>query len=141
MIEMRVKTLFFDTPRVRRAVGAATRAALSKAGAFIRTTARHSIRKRKGVSEPGSPPHSHEGSLRRLIFFAYEPTSETVVIGPVRFRAGEAPPLLEFGGAVTRKDRRGRARRLRYEKRPFMGPALQKELPQLPRRWRNSVRG
>ena len=34
MIEMRVKSLFFDPPRVRRAVSAATGAALSKAGAF-----------------------------------------------------------------------------------------------------------
>ncbi len=141
MIEMRVKLLFLDTPRVRRAVDKGTRAALSKAGAFIRTAARHSIRKRKGVSEPGKPPHSHAGHLRRLIFFSYAPADQTVVIGPVRFGGGEAPSLLEFGGTTSLKDRARRRRRAVYRKRPFMGPAMEKELPQLPRRWRNSVRG
>ena len=126
---MRVKLLFFDSPRVRRAMDTATRQALGRAGAFIRRRAKSSIRRRKGISQPGQPPHSHAGHLRRLIFF-----------GPVPFKQGEAPRLLEFGGTVTRRTRR-RRRRMTYRKHPFMGPALAAELPQLPQRWRNSVRG
>ena len=141
MIEMRMKMLFFDAPAVRRAVDRATRRQLSGAGAFIRERAMTSIRKRKRISRPGRPPHSHAGHLRRLIFFAYDPGSESMVIGPVRFKTGEAPNLLEFGGRAVREARSGRRRRVRYRRRPFMGPALAAELPELPNRWRNSVRG
>ena len=108
MIQMRMKLVFFHSPRVRRAMDAATRRALSKAGAFIRQRAKTSIRKRKGVSRPGEPPHSHAGHLRRLIFFAWDPVAESMVIGPVPFKEGEAPHLLEFGGrTVRRTTRRG----------------------------------
>jgi len=141
MIQMRMKLLFFDSPRVQRAMDAATRQALSRAGAFIRQRARTSIRKRKGVSQPGRPPHSHTGHLKRLIFFAWDAATESMVIGPVPFKQGEAPNLLEFGGSVVRATGKRQRRRMVYEKRPFMGPALEAELPQLPSRWRNSVRG
>jgi len=142
MVQMRMKLLFFDTPRVLRAMDAATRRALSKAGAFIRQRAKTSIRKRKKVSQPGQPPSSHAGHLRRLIFFAYEPAGQTVVIGPVPFRKGEAPSLLEFGGIASRTSRRsGRTRRKVFRKRPFMGPAMEAEAPNLPGFFRNSVRG
>jgi hypothetical protein len=150
-IDMRVKDLFFDRPKVRRAVDRATRSALSKSGAFIRQRARTSMRRRRGSSAPGSPPHTHEGSLRRLLFFAYEPApgGGSVVVGPVGFRRSDAPNTLEFGGAATVTRRRvGRdgkrvvlSRRVRIEARPYMGPALQKELPNMPRAWAGSVRG
>ena len=133
MIDMRMKLLFFDTPRVQREVDAATRRALGKAGAFIRQRARTSIR---------NPPSSHAGHLRRLIFFAYDPAGQTVVIGPVPFRKGEAPRLLEFGGTTTHRSRStGRTRRRVYRKRSFMGPAMEAETPNLPGFFRNSVRG
>ncbi|MCL4743749.1 MAG: hypothetical protein KJZ54_16250, partial [Phycisphaerales bacterium] len=72
MLDLRIKQMFFDRPKVRRAVDAARRKVLSKAGAFIRQTARTSIRKRKGSSKPGNPPHSHVGLLRRFILFGYD---------------------------------------------------------------------
>ncbi|MCP4594500.1 MAG: hypothetical protein GY842_27530 [bacterium] len=164
MIDLRVKKLFFDRPKVQRAVGAANRRALSKVGAFIRQRAKTSIRKRKGAAPPGRPPHSHTGLLRRFIFFGYDPRKESVVIGPARLNRGtRAPHTLEFGGNVvtkrallvrvgdTGRDRRGRFKRgkrrlvkkgtkLIYKPRPFMGPALEKERPKLPKLWANSVR-
>jgi hypothetical protein len=150
-IDMRVKDLFFDRPKVRRAVDRATRRALSKSGAFIRQRARTSMRRRRGSSAPGSPPHAHEGSLRRMLFFAYDPAPDggSVVVGPVGFRRSEAPNTLEFGGAATvtrRRNGRGgkrvvETRRVRIEARPYMGPALRKELPNMPRTWAGSVRG
>ncbi len=66
MIEMQMKALFFDSPRVLRAMDAATRREMSWVGAFIRQRARTSTRKRKGIFRPGGPPHSRAGHLRRL---------------------------------------------------------------------------
>ncbi len=144
MIDLRIKQMFFDRTKVKRAVDAARRRVLSKAGAFIRQTARTSIRKRKGTSKPGSPPHSHVGLLRRFILFGYDKQSDSVVIGPVGFKASAAPRVLERGGTTTvTRRRRGRRseRRVRIAARPYMQPSLEKERPKLPELWRNSVRG
>lgn len=144
MVTMRLTGLFFDAPVVQRAMDKSTRQALSKGGAFIRQTAKTSIRKRKGVSKPGQAPHSHAGHLRRLLFFAYDLATASVVIGPARFRDGEAPNLLEKGGTVVRKRSKARGGgrvRMVYRARPFMGPAMDKELPNLPKRWHNTIRG
>ncbi len=143
MIDLRIKHLFFDRAKVRRRVDPAKRKALSRGGAFIRQRARTSIRRRKGVSLPGRPPHSHTGLLKKLILFGYDARSDSVVVGPAKLaKRGQVPSLLEFGGVQrvrrTRHARRGR--RAFYQPRPYMGPALKKELPQLPTLWRNSIR-
>lgn len=119
---------FFDSEKVKRQVDAATRKVLSKAGAFVRQRARTSIRKRKAVSAPGSPPSSHEGSLRRLIFFAYDAANNSMVVGPTAFGRGEVPRLLEFGGRTTLR-RKAYSRPAAYRARPFMGPAGRAEAP------------
>ncbi len=142
MIGLRVKQSFFDAKKVRRATDSATRRVLSRFGAFVRRTARSSIRRRKRISRPGEPPSSRTGLLKRFIFFGYDTRARSVVIGPARLTRkgrGEAPSLLEYGGRTTLK-RRGRRRRARYAARPFMGPAFEKEKPQLPAMWRGSVR-
>lgn len=153
MISMTMKVLRFDSARVQRAMDAATHRALNKAGGWIRKTARRSIRRRKGTSEPGSPPRSHAGQLRDLLVYGYEPYAQTVVIGPLPFKEGEAPQLLEFGGTVARQlphirhgapRRPGGRRRMVYAKRPFMAPALDKAVAQpglVPGFWRNEIRG
>lgn len=142
---MRIKSLFFDRKAVLDAVDKAKRAVLSKAGAFIRTVARTSIRKRTGSAPPGSPPHSHVGLLRNFILFGYDRDSDSVVVGPAKLnKPNEAPRVLEHGGVTTAtRFARGRLRRrrVRVAARPFMGPALEKERPRLPALWRNSVRG
>jgi hypothetical protein len=125
------------------AVDNAKRKVLSKAGAFIRTAARTSIRKRKGTAPPGKPPYSHEGSLRKLILFGYDRASDSVVVGPVGFAKSTAPKALEHGGeAVVHTRRKGRlvSRKVKIAARPFMAPALEKERPKLPLLWRNSIR-
>lgn len=149
MIDLRIKAMFFDRPRVQMAVSHANRRVLSRAGAFVRTRARTSMRKRRGTSPPGQPPYAHEGSLRRMILFGYEPSRETVLVGPVGFRSSTVPNVLEFGGRTTVVRRRRSARRgprvvktrVRIAARPYMAPALNKERPNLPALWRNSVRG
>jgi len=140
-IGMVTKSMFFDTAKVKKAVSSGTRKVLSKFGAFVRTAARHSIRKRKAVSEPGQPPSSHVGLLRKLIYFGYDPTRRSVVIGPTPLHGtAEAPPLLEYGGRARRRGRKGRNVMASYRARPFMGPSFEREKPKLPAMWRDSVR-
>jgi hypothetical protein len=147
MLKLDVTKLFFDKRAVIDAVDAGTRRVLSKFGAFVRRGARSSIRKRKSVSAPGSPPSSHVGLLKKFIFFAFDPRNRSVVIGPARLTQkgrGEgpgAPALLEYGGTTTlRRGPNGKRVRARYVARPFMGPAFAKEEPKLPAMWRDSVK-
>ena len=140
-IGMVTKQMFFDSKAVIGAVDRATHKVFSRFGAFVRTAAKHSIRKRKAVSQPGSPPSSHAGHLRRLIFFGYESARKSVVIGPTPFRGpAEAPPLLEYGGKARRRGRKGRMVMATYRPRPFMGPAFEAEKPKLPAMWARSVK-
>jgi hypothetical protein len=139
---MRMKEIFFDAKWVTRSVDRTTRRVLSRFGAFVRRTARSSIRKRKKVSAPAQPPSSHTGLLRRFIWFGYEPSRRSVVIGPARLTQGgrgEAPENLEYGGMAT-VTRRKRKRRARIRPRPFMRPAFEKEQQQLPALWANSIK-
>jgi hypothetical protein len=141
MLDMRIKEMFFDRKAVMDAVDRGTRKVLSKFGSFVMTAARHSIRKRKAASAPGQPPSSHVGTLRRNIFFGFDTAARSVVIGPTPIRSEvEAPPLLEYGGRARRKDRKGKTVTATYRARPFMGPAMEKELPKLPAMWANSIR-
>ena len=142
MIGFDIKRMFFDRQAVISKVDAATRRVLSKFGAFVRRSAKSSIRKRKKAAPPGQPPSSHTGLLKKFIFFGYDAARQSVVIGPTRLNQkgrGEAPPLLEYGGKTTLK-RGGKKRRVTYQARPYMGPAFEKEKPQLPAMWRGSVR-
>ena len=140
------KGFFFDSKKVMAATSRAERRVLSRFGAYVRRSARSSIRKRKKVSQPGRPPSSHTGLLKRFIYFAYDPSRKAVVIGPTRLdrKSGEAPPALERGGrSEVASRRRGKRviRSVRVRARPFMGPAFEREKPKLPAMWRDSVRG
>lgn len=144
MIGMRIdqaKGLFFDRAAVTSAADRAQRRVLSRFGAFVRRGARSSIRKRKRVSQPGSPPSSHTGLLKNNIFFVYEPLRSSVIIGPILLsgKGTDAPALLEHGGHAVGRRRKKRVR-LTYRPRPFMGPAFERETPKLPAMWRDSVR-
>jgi hypothetical protein len=134
--------MFFDSPKIKRAVDKSTRRVLSRFGAFVRRSAKQSIRKRKKASAPGTPPSSHTGLLKRFIFFGYDRTKDSVVIGPVRLtenNRGDAPSLLEYGGRTTVKSGKKKTR-IRIRSRPFMGPAFAKEQQHLPALWKDSVK-
>lgn len=130
---------FFDRDVIVRSMNREQRRFLAQFGAFTRTTARRSMRRRKGVSSPGSPPNSHTGLLRDNVFFYAETGS--VVIGPTRLNARSAgtaasiPQILEEGGTVTRK-----GKTLNYEPRPFMGPAFAKAKDQQDRFWTGTLK-
>lgn len=153
------KGQFFDRKKVMNAIAPAERRVLSQFGAFVRTAAKSSIKKRKKASPPGTPPSSHTGDLKRGIFFAFDPRKRSVVVGPTRFdgRPGDAPSTLEFGGftgygihKVALPGGKGRflkdriikiKGRLRIRKRPYMEPAMQQELPKFPQLWNGTVKG
>ena len=145
MISLTVKAAksnFFDRPKVTGAVDAAARKGLSRFGAFVRRRAQTSIRKRRAVSEPGSPPSGHVGTLRKLIFFSYDADRKSVVIGPTLLRDGSrVPSLLEYGGdGPAVRTAGGGTRATRYRARPFMGPAFREEAEKAPGLWANSIR-
>ena len=129
MIDVKFKKMFFDSPKVISAVDKTTRRVLSRFGAYVRTVAKRSIRKRKKAAPPGQPPSSHTGLLKKFIWFGYEPDSKSVVIGPARLSGknyGEAPSLLEYGKE--------------FPARPFMNPSLEKSEPQLKNFWKDSIK-
>lgn len=166
-LSMRVKDQFFDRDNILFAVDQANRRVLSRLGAFIRRRARTSLRRRKRISAAGQPPRIHSrDSVQTLknILFAYDPGRTSVVIGPVLLNhnpliQGTIPQLLEFGGNAGIREYRLRpagpwlagqprskrqvvARRVRsakYAARPFMGPALAAETPNLASHWRGQV--
>lgn len=140
--------LFFDRKAVINAVGRANAQALGKAGAFVRRGARSSLRKRKRSSAAGMPPsvHSPEPNLRS-IEFAFDKKAG-VVVGTIDLpRGSDAPEMAEHGGTttITRTRYRGGKKvrvkqRARYAARPYMVPALNREMPKFPSLWSNSVR-
>jgi len=129
---MKVKRMFFDSPAVVRRVDKRTRRVFSRFGAYVRRTARQSIRKPPktkiatdmqgrrwrvrnelwAASAPGNPPYSQTGLLRQFIFFGYDIRRRSVVIGPEKLtgRVSEtAAHALEFGGESTTYDYQWRA--------------------------------
>lgn len=146
---VRVKSLFFDKEEVRRRVDDGTRAALSKAGAFVMTTGRQSMKNAPAgrYSPPGSPPFAHSGKkgalLKRFLYFSFDPSSKSVVVGPTALGRSTVPNVQEFGGSITIRPRRGRNKgktiRQKYAARPYMGPALEANLDKIPEAFRGCI--
>ena len=144
------KQFFFDRQIVISAVGAATAKNMSRAGAFIQRAARSSLRRRKSASAPGQPPSVHTNdrvATLKNIWFTYDPANTSVVVGPLKLGRSKlsgsnqptVPALHEYGGvAVVGKGKR--RRRARYAARPFMGPAMIKEMPKFEGLWADSVK-
>ena len=130
-IDIRAKiTSFFDREKIDARLSRMEKRGLSRAGAFIRRRMRQSIRRRKKISKPGSPPSSHTGDLKKILF-VYDKNESSVVIGPIRFDSKDKlsgrtqPNILEQGGSVWDKIRR---KHLKFKPRPFAEPALQAEV-------------
>ena len=157
VIDLSMKDWFFDSSAVIRRMDATERRALSRIGAFIRRTARSSLRRRKKVSKPGqalSIRSKDKFATLKNILFAYDRNQHSVIVGPVRLNRnrpsriirGTIPNVLELGGVEGIREKQlksgrwvttgadeprpGQAKRVRrvvYKARPFMNPALQKE--------------
>lgn len=158
-----MKRAFFDTEAVMKKVDAAKRRALAKQGAIVRREGKSSLKYGEQRSAPGSPPTVHRlGSftrkkksrktgtvtqrpaspLRELIYFAYDESTDSVVVGPEVFRnalaPGVAPRALEQGGTTTIMTPKG-PRSAYVRARPFMGPAEQRVRPKFAEQFRDSM--
>jgi hypothetical protein len=150
-VQFKAKKFFFDRKLVQDLLGKKSAKALGKAGSFVQRRSRSSLRRRKKTSSPGQPPSVHSNdsvATLKNIWFALDPGSLSVVVGPLKLNqggessAGTIPALHEFGGRLAIKDSRGRRKRTQgqvrianYPARPFMQPALEKEAPNFPSLW------
>jgi hypothetical protein len=130
MIQTRAKTRF-DASKVVKAARTGSIKSLGHAGAAIRLAARHSIRKSPKASPAGTPPHTRKGRIRNAVKYAVIAAAQSVLIGPDVEVAGTSGKAHEFGGHYKRET---------YDRRPFMGPALEKIQNRLPAFWAGSVK-
>ena len=109
---MRLKSgrwMMFNDKRILNYMSRAKRKSFNYFGAWVAKTARRSIRKRKNWSDPGHQPHSHVGLLRKLIYWGYDPVTDSEVIGPARLKSRSpyeprtVPEVLEYGGVVKKE--------------------------------------
>jgi len=126
---IKVKTNF-KKQAVKNALRNSMVTTLPRAGAFVRKIARTSLKK-TGTSTPGKPPISNTGRLKRSILFEVSPQKDSVVIGPDSKFFSNVGKAHEFGGPFRKE---------KFKKRPFMGPALIKATPKLPKLWAKTVR-
>ena len=112
-----VTKLVNDFERVRREADRAARNVFAKAAFRIFRDAQASIERSSTPSAPGSPPHTKRGQLKRSI--RYDATKDGAIIGPKASMVGTSGEAHEFGGSY-----RGGS----FPERPYMGPALSREL-------------
>ncbi len=152
-----VKITTTQTPeKVERAVDKGAYKSLRHAAFSIRKSAIESMVFARGPSRRGTPPHAHKGKVRRSILVAQDEKGE-VVVGPSysRVKVGGRPPwladMLEHGGTFTWKKKtkqRGRPKKgeaprpmqtATYPARPFMQPALERNLARFHREWKGAI--
>jgi hypothetical protein len=151
---------FFDREKVIKAVGIADKKVLSAQGQEVQYQAKGMLWPAKGPSSPGNPPHMHMGLIKKLLYFSYDFSSKSVVIGPAIIdRPTGAPSTLEYGGDAKMQDivwktKSGNEwkgwnqgprtlhkiiRTIHILPRPYMKPALVKAGPKLAKLWQDSV--
>jgi len=139
-----MKRWFFDRDIIIRAIDQTTHRFLNRFGGFVRVTARWSMRKARGPSAPGTPPHRHGNPLiYRRMSYAFDPVHRSTVIGPTLLKSGwspygatTVPEVNEYGGTVMRRN----GRTYKYPARPFMQPALDKAATHFNDIWTDSIR-
>jgi hypothetical protein len=89
------------------------------------------------ASRPGEPPRSILGHLRKFIYFAWDPSTKSMVVGPALFggASGSAPRTLEEGGTAVLYN----GRTITIAPRPYMRPAYEAEKPALPKLWQDAA--
>lgn len=104
-------------------------------GKFIRTL----------QAPAGKPPIAHEEDGLRKIFYSWDSATRAMVVGPVLFArkvdGKTIPEIHEFGAQVKASVFEAgvgmREVMSKYPQRPFMGPALEKHIPELPGLWKD----
>lgn len=96
----------FHRRSVERRTNATAVSSLHQAAAYLRTTARRSIRQSKKAALPGQPPHTRSGQIRRAILFAVDKQNLTAWVGPSATLISDIAKYHEFGGVQTIKSKR-----------------------------------
>jgi hypothetical protein len=151
-----IKEFSIDRARINAAKDRSIDRGITRGLRFIRKRSRQSIRRRKGSSKRGGPPHAHtHGVGLKTILWEFDPFAQSGVVGPVKLNAGGAKPgttvpnVMEQGGLITfptgswvflqgrsakgqftkkKLTRVKKTTRVRIHKRPFMVPALEFEV-------------
>lgn len=128
-------------PRQKRVaeLSAAERKSWRISTAIAKRKGRRPPRRPPAASRPGEPPRNQTGKLKNLLFFSWDSSSRSVVIGPEAFTPNKAD-VLEYGGITAWTGRPDGGKTIRVAPRPFMGPALAKEQPKLPAMWRDAMK-
>lgn len=141
-IRFKMKDFFFDRAVVMDMIDKAARKGLGYFGAVVRLTAKRSIKNAKNCydhSTAGNPPKSHVGTLKKMIYYAWDPNTRSVVIGPQLFTPMTgAPETLEYGGVAYIRFKK---KRVRIAPRPYMRPAFALHEKNLPQYLNGSIRG
>ena len=119
----------FDEDGLVARIARASRDILRRAGAYVRRVAQRKVVTSPKASQPGSPPHSRRGLLKRAILFGSD-GDKSVLVGPGFNFVGPSMSAHEFGGKYRRE---------RYPKRPLMGPALKESAPHVAKMWKDAV--
>jgi hypothetical protein len=128
MFAVKVKTVD-EMHKVAKAADKATYRNFHHAAASISKDAKSTLEKADGPSDPGKPPHTHKGVyMRRAV--RYAANKEGAVIGPRGSVVGESGAAHEFGEKYRGTD---------YPERPFMRPALERNLGRFADTWRGSI--
>ena len=114
---------FFSTRRVTKAVDEVKDKNLGKGAERIRKDAAGSIKTSPEPSRKGTPPHTRKGKLRRAIKASVE--NEIATIGPSSNEIGDIGGKLEHGDDVGQ--------------RPFMGPALNRNMATFAEDWEGTI--
>lgn len=106
------------------------------------------------ASNPGEPPRTRIGLIRKHLFFAYDLESKSLVVGPALLnKSSGAPGVLESGGAtkgftfrtITLDDGTQLVARkettVKVAARPYMKPALENQQAVITQLFRDSVKG
>lgn len=97
----------FDDRRIHKFLDKKEVAGLNRYGATVAMYARRSMRYAKpGVpaARPGQPPKARRGTIRKMMRYAFDVNTRSVVAGPELFTpASGAPEVLEYGGYSTIK--------------------------------------
>ena len=143
-----LKANFFD--RILDPVERMRRKNTEILAAQCRTAAQHSMRDvdklktksgalKKGVaadkgkygwlySAPGNPPFARVGLIKKFILYAWNPSTHSAFIGPMKLKhRGNVPRSLEFGLPTLIESGFGKNRKViqvPLKARPFMKPAL-----------------
>ena len=141
---------FRETARVLATFTAQARRAIYAQARYIQKSARNSMKSGtpSKPSRPGSPPHAVTGLLKRFLFFSWDSSSQSMVIGPAGFKKDTgAPRILEEGGDTTAHVFYGskaggykfKEKRIHVAPRPYMAPAFKTSQTKLPEFWAKSV--